>query len=163
MERNKVIVVLGVSGSGKSTIGKKLAHALEIPFYDADDFHPQSNIDKMKSGQPLNDEDRYPWLKKLSEEIRSWNKKEGGVLACSALKESYRKILETHTTVDWVFLTGSFETIFERMKNRNHFMKADMLQSQFDALEAPEYGYHVDVRINPRRIVESIIKRFGYA
>ncbi|GAB5399521.1 MAG: gluconokinase [Aureisphaera sp.] len=148
---------MGVSGSGKTTIGKKLADALHVPFYDADDFHPDRNIEKMKNGIPLNDEDRYPWLKRLSENIDIWSAAEGAVLACSALKESYRTLLAENTPVDWVFLSGTFDTIFERMANRNHFMKADMLQSQFDALEVPDYGFHVDIRRNPNKIIDTIL------
>ncbi len=135
---------------------------MDIPFYDADDFHPKSNIEKMAQGIPLNDEDRYPWLKKLSEGIDEWKQNDGAVLACSALKESYREILSENSDVTWVYLSGSFDTILERMQNRNHFMKADMLQSQFDALEVPSYGFHVDIRMNPRKIVQTIVNHLNH-
>lgn len=153
-----MIVVMGVSGSGKTVVGRRLAAQLKLPFYDADDFHPAHNIEKMKSGTPLTDLDRYPWLQHLAEEMEQWANEDGAVLACSALKEEYRKILSSHTKVDWVCLTGSFETIYERMKNRDHFMKADLLQSQFDALELPSYGIHVDVSYSPAETVSRILK-----
>ena len=162
LERNSVVIIFGVSGCGKTTIGKLLSKALKVPFYDADDFHPKANIEKMKSGRPLDDEDRYPWLSAMAESIAKWNKETGAVLACSALKESYRKILAKNNEIDWIFLSGSYDTIFERMKNRKHFMKADMLQSQFDALEVPAYGYHVDIRQGPNSIITNIMKQLGH-
>lgn len=151
-----LIIVMGVSGSGKSTIGKLLADRLKYPFFDADDFHPQSNKDKMASGVPLTDEDRYPWLEiivdKLSEEPN-------GVLACSALKEVYRKILNKGGNTKWVYLEGDFETIKQRMEERaGHFMKADMLQSQFDTLEPPTEAIKVDIALPADEIVATIIK-----
>ena len=152
-----MIIVIGVSGSGKTTVGKGIAAQLELPFYDADDFHSQAAIEKMKSATPLTDRDRYPWIQLLSENIEQWNKDGGAVLACSALKEDYRAILSSRTKVDWVYLSASFETIHERMKKRDHFMKPDMLQSQFDTLEIPNYGIHVDASHSTRETVSKII------
>jgi len=152
------IIVMGVSGSGKTTIGENLAKELNLSFYDADHFHPTSNIEKMKAGTPLNDADRYPWLKRLSGELEKWQKEGGAVLACSALKEEYRKLLSERTHVEWVFLSADFDTIYNRMKNRNHFMKAEMLKSQFDTLEVPAYGIHIEANESPREITMRIIK-----
>ncbi|MEP2651151.1 MAG: gluconokinase, partial [Paraglaciecola sp.] len=99
-----ILIVCGVSGTGKSTIGSQLAKKLELPFYDGDDFHPESNVQKMQSGTPLNDKDRQPWLASLAKHIASWEIDGGAVLACSALKESYRKILASsaNTQVNWI-------------------------------------------------------------
>lgn len=155
-----MIVVMGVSGCGKTTVGKRLAVLLNIPFYDADDFHPLTSIEKMKSGTPLTNLDRYPWLQLLSEKMERWNNEGGAVLACSALKEEYRVILSARTTVDWVYLAASFETIHDRMKKRDHYMKPEMLQSQFDTLEIPSYGIHVDVSQSVEETVSKIITLF---
>lgn len=150
-----VIIVYGVSGSGKSTIGKLLAEKLSVPFYDADDYHPKSNIEKMKSGDPLNDNDRKPWLQELSKLVS----KKSCVLACSALKEKYRVTLsEGENNIHWVHLEGSFNLIAQRMLSRgNHFMKVEMLQSQFDTLEKSSYGLHIDVSQKPQEIIAEII------
>ncbi|WP_010523344.1 gluconokinase [Aquimarina agarivorans] len=155
-----LIIVIGVSGSGKSTIAKLLAEKLKINYYDADDFHPQSNIDKMKGGNALNDTDRLPWLQLLAKKLKTWGEKDGAVLACSALKESYRNILSEQTDqIHWVYLKGSIETIKDRIQNRKgHFMDAELLQSQFDALEPPMYGIHVDVRDTPKQIVGLLLQ-----
>lgn len=152
---------MGVSGSGKTTIGRNLAERLNLPFYDADDFHSQSNLDKMASGLPLNDKDRKPWLKQLSKHISSCNREQGAVLACSALKESYRTILTSNIDVNWVYLKGSLETIANRLNSRNdHFFDPSLLKTQFDTLEIPIYGLHVEVENNPKDIVESILKHY---
>lgn len=152
---------MGVSGCGKTTIGKLLSEELNLPFYDADDFHPESNILKMSNGLPLNDNDREPWLKLLADKIFEWNHNDGAILACSALKESYRKILSSQVEkIDWVYLKGSFNIIKSRMLERNkHFMKAEMLQSQFDTLEEPNYGTCVKINSNPDEIINEIIKK----
>lgn len=148
-----VYVVMGVSGCGKSTIADGLAKALAIPFHDGDDFHPQSNIDKMSSGQALNDDDRQPWLDILAVNIQLWNRGDGAVLACSALKEKYRDTLSKFGDVTYIYLKGSRELILDRMKQRNHFMKPEMLDSQFETLEEPTTAIEVDIS---KRTVEII-------
>ena len=159
-----IIVVFGVSGSGKTTIGKKLSKKLQIPFFDADDFHPQANIDKMSSGDSLNDQDRYPWLLNLSRKIGDWSSKEGAVLACSALKESYRDILSSQSEValNWVHLFGTETLIKKRIDAREgHFMNPNLVRSQFDTLEVPKYGIHVDVDEEPEAIINTIISKLS--
>lgn len=153
-----IIQVIGVSGCGKSTIARKLSKALNIPYYDADDFHPQVNVEKMRNGQPLNDEDRSSWLEALSMNLQQWEEKGGAVLACSALKEKYRmKLAENLSNCRWVFLHGSFELILERMeKRKDHYMGSEMLKSQFDILEVPNYGIHVDIQDSPEEIIAKI-------
>ncbi len=159
----QVIIIIGVSGSGKTTIGKSLAHSLQLPFFDADDFHPKVNIDKMKQNIPLNDADRKPWLQNLALLVKQWSLNHGGVLACSALKESYRKLLSTHVkTIDWILLSGSFKTIRKRLQSREqHFMKSDLLQSQFDTLEIPSYGIHIDIEQERENIISGIIEKLN--
>lgn len=153
-----IILVIGVSGCGKSTIARKLSGSLGIPYYDADDFHPQSNIDKMSTGEPLNDADRAPWLAILSNKLKQWEEKGGAILACSALKEDYRKILSRGLDdCIWIFLEGSYDLILERMqKRKGHYMSGDMLRSQFEALEVPAYGIHVDIQKSPEEIIAKI-------
>ncbi len=135
-----VYVIMGVSGSGKSTVGQALAAQLECPFYDGDDFHPPENVAKMAGGSPLTDADRAPWLARLHDLLADHLARgETAVVACSALKESYRDLLHGgHEGVKFVYLQGSFDLIWQRMAQREaHYMKADMLQSQFDTLEEP--------------------------
>ena len=154
-----VFIVYGVSGSGKTTIGSALAKKMEVPFYDADDFHPESNIQKMAKGFPLNDDDRAPWLQDLANNISKWSSDQGGVLACSALKVSYRNTLASVVpkAVKWIFLEGSYELIFERMQSRkDHFFTSEMLQSQFDTLEVWKEGVSVDIDQEIQKIVEEI-------
>lgn len=155
-----VIIIFGVSGSGKTTIGKQLSQELNIPFFDADDFHPQSNIDKMASGQALNDQDRYPWLVSLGKSLGEWPMKTGAIVACSALKETYRHILssEAKTPIVWIHLFGSQALIQERVEARkDHFMNPNLVQSQFDALEVPQYGLHINVDQRPKDIIKTIV------
>jgi len=154
-----IIIVMGVSGSGKTTIGKTLAKTLNLMFYDGDDFHSQKNIQKMTEGNPLNDHDRKPWLETLASNAYKWEAEGGAVIACSALKESYREILQSKTKIDWVYLSASYELIYERMKNRAHFMKPNLLQSQFDTLDIPTYGIHIDATLSPDEIVSKIIRK----
>ena len=157
-----VIIVFGVSGSGKSTIGNGLSEKLGIPYYDADDFHPQENILKMSNGQSLNDQDRLPWLKILAKNIGDWSKGKGGVLACSALKENYRAILssESSSKINWVYLAGTKELIKARMDNRKgHYMSSILLNSQFADLEVPEYGIHADISQTPDMLIKEIITK----
>jgi len=133
---------------------------LQLPFFDADDFHPTSNIEKMKSGVPLTDHDRFPWLQRLALEIQAWENDEGAVLACSALKEDYRQILSNKNHIQWVCLTAPFDVIYERMKNRKHFMNPDLLQSQFDVLELPDYGIQVASERSVKETVRKILSMF---
>ena len=159
--KKSVIVIMGVSGSGKTTIGKKLSEKTGFPFYDADDFHPQENIEKMKNGIPLNTEDRLPWLHILANKIEGWSKKNGGIIACSALKENYREILSSKfKSISWVYLSGSKNLIQTRMEQRQgHFMKTHLLDSQFDDLEIPNYGIPIDINQTPTYLVEEIISK----
>lgn len=157
---NMVVIVMGVSGCGKSTIAKKLSESLKLPFFDADDFHPAENIEKMGKGVPLNDGDRASWLASLSLHLEQWEKDGGAVLACSALKERYRVILAQHlSSCHWVYLHGSYELILDRMnKRKGHYMGGTLLKSQFEALEIPAYGLHVDIQKSPEEIIEEIKK-----
>ncbi len=156
-----VIVVMGVSGCGKTTISKRLSEYFQLPYYDADDFHPKSNIEKMTNKLALNDADRWPWLQILSENISLWAAKGGAVLACSALKESYRKLLSSeYTTIVWVHLSGSKSLIKKRIEKRNgHFMSSSLLDAQFEDLEIPNYGIHVDTSKSPDDIIKTIISK----
>jgi 6-phosphogluconate dehydrogenase len=155
-----VIIVFGVSGSGKTTTGQLLAEQMNLPFYDADDFHPPENVKKMSTGIPLQDEDRKHWLEDLAANIKEWSEKEGAVLACSALKEKYRKQLHVSDDIQWVFLKGSPDLINERIKARkNHYMNPLLLESQIADLEMPEYGITVDVIKAPHLIVRRIMDR----
>lgn len=153
-----VIVIMGVSGCGKTSVGELLSKKLNIPFYDGDNFHPKENIEKMKNNIPLTDKDRLPWLKKLSKNITSWKKNEGAILACSALKESYRKILNAYKNTDyWVVLNGDYQLICDRIsKRKNHFMKPDLLKSQIETLEVPNYGLHINISMSLPEIVNTI-------
>jgi gluconokinase len=158
--RTRFIILMGVSGSGKTTVGKALAHKLGWGFYDADDFHSELNIEKMKAGIPLTDDDRKSWLVDLNRLIStSLKKKQPGVLACSALKESYRQIiLANNPGTQIVFLKGNYDLIHSRIDNRpEHFMKQAMLQSQFDALEEPKNTLTVDVSTSVEEIVKTIV------
>lgn len=153
-----VVFVIGVSGCGKSTIAEKLSKETGIPYFDADDFHPQTNIEKMSRGEALTDEDRSSWLNTLSDQLQIWNNGKGAVLACSALKEKYRMTLSRNLEPYlWVFLSGSFELIQSRLNQRKgHYMGAKLLRSQFDTLEIPDYGIHIDIEEAPEEIIEKI-------
>ena len=150
---------MGVSGCGKSTVGSLLAKELAVPFYDADDFHPAVNIAKMKAGTPLTDKDRQPWLLSLHSLLAN-HKQEGAVLACSALKESYRKTLAGDIEVNWVYLQGEFALIQARMQERAHFMPASLLESQFDTLEPLKSGLTLDISDSPELLVQKIRARY---
>lgn len=152
------IIIMGVSGSGKTTIGKKLAAKLSCPFFDADDYHPKENVEKMKSGVPLDDEDRRPWLYRLYNEVLE--KEEDCVLACSALKESYRKILNPKNEVKYIFLDGSATLIFSRLAARKgHYMPKGLLESQIKTLETPLDALVVDISLAPEKAVEFILDK----
>jgi carbohydrate kinase (thermoresistant glucokinase family) len=157
-----IFIVCGVSGTGKSTIGKLLADKLKLPFFDGDDFHPHSNLEKMKEGIALNDNDRKPWLELLATELALWGANRGAVLACSALKESYRKILSSKYTEEiyWVILHGSRELLIERLNSRTgHFFNSALLDSQLATLELPDYGWTIDIQSSPDEIINTISKR----
>ncbi|MEJ5086928.1 gluconokinase [Brucella pseudogrignonensis] len=135
---NLHIIVMGVSGSGKSTVGEKLAEALNLPFLEGDSLHPKSNVDKMASGIPLQDEDRWPWLDKIGERMAT--AEQGLIVSCSSLKKSYRERLRAAVggQLAFVFLDGSFEVLHEHMGHRTgHFMPVTMLESQLATLESP--------------------------
>ncbi|MGR5120748.1 gluconokinase [Vibrio astriarenae] len=135
------VIVMGVCACGKSTIGEHLAQKLGRKFIDGDDLHPRANIQKMSSGQPLNDDDRSPWLERIRDAAYSLeNKNEHGIIVCSALKKKYRdQIREGNNNVTFVFLDGDMELIMERMRKRKgHFMKENMVKSQFETLERPD-------------------------
>lgn len=153
-----IIYIMGVSGSGKTTIGKRLSDKINFSFFDGDDFHSLANKEKMKAGIPLTDEDRAGWLLSINKFAKG--KKEGAIIACSALKEKYRKTLGDGFAIPvyWVFLQGSFELIQKRMKERkDHFMPTGLLSSQFDTLEPPANSIIIDISKTPEEIVETII------
>jgi len=153
---------MGVSGSGKSTVGAALAGRLGVPFEDADDLHPKANIAKMSRGEPLDDSDRYPWLERIGEWLAAHE--HGGVIACSALKRKYRDQLRHHcSSVEFLHLSGGREVIERRQASRpGHFMPASLLTSQFETLEplAPdENGVVIEVDGSVDQIVEGYLDR----
>jgi gluconokinase len=155
-----VFVMMGVSGCGKSTVGAALAQKLAVPFYDGDDFHPPENVAKMASGIPLTDTDRAPWLAVLHDLLAAHVARgETAVLACSALKRKYRDQLQVDNgNVIFVYLHGEFDLIWQRMQARqNHYMKAEMLQSQFDTLEPLSADEGIIIEID--QDIESILAR----
>jgi gluconokinase len=162
-----VLVVMGVSGSGKSTVAALLAGRLGWAFEEGDALHPQANIDKMAAGHPLSDEDRYPWLEKVAEWVdQRLDHGENGVITCSALKRSYRDIIGRRGSgVLFVFLSGSPETISARLAERHgHFMPPSLLASQFADLEElhkDEPGIRIDVGPAPGVIAQEIMDEFG--
>ena len=156
-----IVIVFGVSGAGKTTIGKLLAEQFGWRFYEADDFHPSANIEKMRSGLPLADEDRWPWLNLLREQItRSLAAKENAVLACSALKRAYRERLRIGNDVKFVFLRGNYALIENQLRRRRgHFMNPALLRSQFADLEEPrsvEDAVTIELGRTPEELVEEI-------
>lgn len=158
-----VVVLMGVSGSGKSTIGMILAERLGWTFVEADDFHPAANVEKMRGGTPLTDDDRRPWLDALRVRIDDACKRdENVVLACSALKHAYQEYLERDEPmcVEYVYLKGSEELIQKRLAARKgHFMNPKLLHSQFEALEPPEHSLQVDITPPPAEVAAEIQKR----
>ncbi|MEL6582087.1 MAG: gluconokinase [Cyanobacteria bacterium J06621_12] len=153
-------VIMGVSGSGKSTVGKLLSDRTGWNFYDADDFHPQVSLDKMNRGIALTDSDRLPWLKELQKLISSTlDAHQSGILACSALKSEYRQILQQENEqVVFVYLQGNYDCIQERVKQRQgHFMSPDLLKSQFNTLEEPLNALIIDVSLPLDQIVDQIV------
>lgn len=154
------IVVMGVSGSGKSTVGAALAQRLRVPFADADDFHPPANIAKMSAGEALNDDDRHPWLEAIGEWLAARGA-DGGVMSCSALKRTYRDQLRGHCArIDFLHLSGTPEVISKRQASRpGHFMPASLLKSQFDTLEPLESDEH-GIAINVDQSIDAIVETY---
>jgi gluconokinase len=153
-----VVVLMGVTGSGKTTIGRLLSRELGWTYYDADDFHSPANILKMRNGTPLTDDDRRPWLEMLSRLIRECLERgEQAVLACSALKESYRKFLLVDDRVKLVYLKGDYYILQKRLsERRGHYMNPALLDSQLETLEEPASGLQVDISLSPDEIVKRI-------
>ena len=153
-----VIILMGVSGAGKTMVGRLLASAVGYQFYDADDFHPPANVAKMRRGIPLDDTDRQPWLETLGALVRRCLAAQtDAVLACSALKEAYRRYLVIDPHVRLVYLKAEPELIRERLlQRRGHFMNPTLLESQFATLEEPHDAFSVDAALNPTQIVTTI-------
>jgi len=159
-----IVIVMGVVGAGKSTIGRMLAAALHCEFFDADDFHPASNVEKIRRGISLTDADRAPWLARLREAITELiSGQQNAVLACSALKRSYRDQLAVSSEVKFVYLKGTSALIAERLRARHgHFADEQILSSQFADLEEPNEAIAVDIAAAPSEIVEKIRKQLGF-
>ena len=161
-----IVVLMGVTGSGKTTIGELLAQRTGAVFADADDYHPAANKQKMAAGHPLNDEDRQPWLETLNKLMRGWYEAaQSGVLACSALKQKYRDTLASglpHDALTFVWLDTPKEIIAERLAARHHeFMNPNLLQSQFDTLEPPADALRIVNDRAPKQVVETILEKIG--
>ena len=161
-----IYLIYGVTASGKTSVGKLLSRKLKVPFYDADDFHPSSNIEKMKNGIPLNDSDRRPWLKTLRRNIESWNKDGSAILSCSALRESYRSILmaDMKIPMQFILLQCPISILKQRLGSRkNHFISPALLDSQIQTLEVPDYGIKVDSNSELEELVKLIVKKVSKA
>ena len=158
-----IIVVMGVCGCGKSTVGTALARSLQWPFLDADDFHPPENVVKMAHGTALTDADRWPWLDRVASELtRILERGERAVLACSALKQAYRDRIARAGDVRFVHLDGDYETIAARLATRQHrYMPATLLASQFAALEPPLDALRIDIRDSVEEQVAAILAAYG--
>jgi gluconokinase len=154
-----IVVVMGVAGSGKTTVGTMLAAAMHCAYLEGDSLHSPANVEKMSHGIPLTDADRAPWLAAMHARLLdSFRQGESLVVGCSALKRSYRTVLADGIPITWVYLKGSAALIRSRLQHRSgHYMKADMLASQFDALEEPSDALIVDVSPPPGAIVEQIL------
>lgn len=162
--KSMVIILMGVSGSGKTTVGELLARDTGWYFYDADDFHPKANIDKMRQGIPLTDADREPWLDTLHQLLQeNIRKGQSVILACSALKRSYREyLLRDNKDAHIIYLKGEYDLIQKRLEERQgHYMKANLLTSQFNTLEEPENALIIDVAQEPEAIVKRIKRELG--
>jgi gluconokinase len=160
-----IIILMGVVGAGKTTIGRLLAAQLGWEFADADDYHPEANVKKIRRGIPLNDLDRMPWLRQLRAAIMNWQSEgRNGVLACSALKKGYRDELTIGDEVHFVYLRGSADVIAQRLRLRKgHFADDQILASQFADLEEPESAATIDVAKPVEQIVTEIRKKLGLA
>ncbi|HBO38189.1 MAG TPA: gluconate kinase [Pasteurellaceae bacterium] len=162
MASGKSFVLMGVSSSGKTSVGTEVARRLGIKLIDGDDLHPRANIIKMGQGQPLNDNDRAPWLERIRDAAFSLEQKsEVGIIVCSALKKKYRDLIrEGNNRVKFLFLQGSFELVLERMKQRKgHYMKTEMLKSQFDTLEVPQSDEPDVILIDINGSFEDVVTR----
>lgn len=159
-----IIYIMGVSGSGKTTIGNLLSKQTGIPFFDADDIHSIANKEKMKAGKPLTDEDRKDWLLEINKLAQKQTKLKGAVIACSALKEKYRAALSSKIADPvWVFLQGNYDLIHQRMKKRtDHYMPAQLLSSQIETLEIPVNALTINVKLEPEIIVAEIVQHLKY-
>jgi len=157
-----IVIVMGVAGSGKSTIGQLLADRLGWPFYDGDDLHPAANVEKMRAGIPLTDEDRSGWLSALADVIAEHlRQNQSAVIACSALRQNYRDKLHVEDNGRFVYLRGSYNLIEARLRQRTgHYMPPDLLVSQFATLEEPQDALTFDVSQPPEQIVAEIVSRF---
>lgn len=153
---------MGVSGAGKTTVGRLLASNLGWRYFDADDFHSTESVEKMRAGVALDDRDRQPWLESLRSLLREHlTNGESAILACSALKESYREKLKIDERVKLVYLRGDFKLVEQRLSTRpEHYMSASLLQSQFATLEEPTDALEIDVRLPPQEIVNAIRRHF---
>lgn len=163
-DKSMIIIMMGVSGAGKTTIGKLLADSLNWEFSDADAFHSPENVEKMRRGIPLTEADRTPWLQDLQAAIKNWlQENKNMVLACSALKESYRQFLVVdRERIKLVYLKGSYELIQQRLQERhNHYMTEKLLDSQFNTLEEPSDTLYIDVIETPQVIVQDIRTALG--
>jgi gluconokinase len=160
-----IVIVMGVVGAGKTTVGRLLAEQLCWEFADADDFHPPANVEKIRRGVALSDADREPWLQRLREAIVQWvAEKHDVVLACSALKRSYRKELEVGPGIRFVYLKGSADLIAKRLRVRHgHFADEKILASQFADLEEPDGSAMVDIASTPEQIVAEIRNKLSLA
>lgn len=166
MANGKVFILMGVSSTGKTTIGTALAEQFGMKLIDGDDLHPRANILKMASGLPLNDDDRRPWLERINDAAFSLEQKsENGIIVCSALKKAYRdQIRQGNQKLTFLFLHGSFELIQQRMAQRKgHFMKTAMLQSQFDTLEIPQADENDVIFIDIDGTFEQVVARCAEA
>lgn len=154
-----IVVVMGVAGSGKSTVGTMLADAMHCPFLDGDSLHSAANVGKMMRGIPLTDADRAPWLAAIRARLlEAFRNGRSLVVGCSALRQSYRAALAQGIAITWVYLKSSEALIRSRLRHRDgHYMKADMLASQFEALEEPSRAIIVDVAQSPEVIVEQVL------
>jgi len=159
-----VLILMGPMGCGKTTIGKTLTEKLGWSFFDGDDFHPKKNVEKMRAGVALTDEDRKVWLEKLHANIQHWlRNNQNAILACSALKQVYRDILGVNQdTVKTVYLKGSYALLRERIEGRQHpYMDKNLLRSQLESLEEPSDGLTVDISATPEAIVRIIMDRLN--
>tara|TARA_B110000046_G_scaffold184495_1_gene223111 strand:+ start:2390 stop:2878 length:489 start_codon:yes stop_codon:yes gene_type:complete len=162
MKAPKILILMGVTCSGKTAFGKVLSIRLEVPFFDGDDLHSNDNINKMKRGLPLDDEDRWPWLMDIHQ-LALQHADSGAIIACSALKMKYRQVIQTSANMEFIYLKADKKIIAQRLASRkNHFMPASLIDSQFEALEAPNNGCILDAtqtfKINADLVVSYLQK-----